>query len=200
MITLDKSYRKKFVAALKRIRPFELEQFEPIMKATRVNAYNVGQHIFSVGSEKQNEYLVLSGIVRSFVCDTEGREVTLNFNVGPSIVDPSITRFSNEKSRQDCVCVTPAIVAHFPTEILVKTMVQFPDIREWGDEVLRENLVRRADREWALAALPAAKRLELFRTQFDDLESLVPHHYIASYLGITPVPLSRLRSNASKTK
>ena len=74
MITLDKSYRKKFVAALKRIRPFELEQFEPIMKATRVNAYNVGQHIFSVGSaEKQNEYLVLSGIVRSFVCDTEGQ-------------------------------------------------------------------------------------------------------------------------------
>ena len=110
MITLDKSYRKKFVAALKRIRPFELEQFEPIMKATRVNAYNVGQHIFSVGSEKQNEYLVLSGIVRSFVCDTEGREVTLNFNVGPSIVDPSITRFSNEKSRQDCVCVIPRAI------------------------------------------------------------------------------------------
>ena len=99
--------------------------------------------------------------------------MTLNFNVGPSIVDPSITRFSNEKSRQDCVCVTPAIVAHFPTEILVKTMVQFPDIRELGDEVGQRKSSPPC-RSRALAALPAAKRLELFRTQFDDLESLVP--------------------------
>ncbi|HWJ95323.1 MAG TPA: hypothetical protein VNT33_11400, partial [Telluria sp.] len=68
-----------------------------------------------------------------------------------------------------------------------------PAIQRWGDAVLRAELVRRADREWSLAALPARERLLELRRRRPDLEQLVPHRHIASYLGISAVSLSRLR-------
>lgn len=58
----------------------------------------------------------------------------------------------------------------------------------------RAELVRRADGEWALAALPAIERLLRLRREQPGLEDAVAHHHIASYLGVTPVPLSRLRA------
>ncbi|MEM7563551.1 MAG: Crp/Fnr family transcriptional regulator, partial [Pseudomonadota bacterium] len=41
-------------------------------------------------------------------------------------------------------------------------------------------------------------RLQTFMEQNPELFELIPHHYIASYLGITPVSLSRLRNKEHK--
>ncbi len=51
-------------------------------------------------------------------------------------------------------------------------------------------------KEWSLAALSAQEKLEWFRSDFPDGETTFPHIYIASYLGITPVTLSRTRARA----
>ena len=73
-------------------------------------------------------------------------------------------------------------------------MVEHPVVQRWGDAALRRELLRRADREWALAALPARERLVRFRQEYPGLEDEIPHHHIANYLGVTPVTLSRSRA------
>jgi CRP-like cAMP-binding protein len=50
------------------------------------------------------------------------------------------------------------------------------------------------------ATLQASERYELFQKQFLKLEDLIPQYLIASYLGITPTQLSRIKKNINKCK
>ena len=76
----------------------------------------------------------------------------------------------------------------------MKLMVAFENIREWGNSLIREELTLKVEREWCLAALSAPKRLEWFRKTHPGYEELFAHFHIASYLGMTPVTLSRARN------
>jgi CRP-like cAMP-binding protein len=176
------------------IAPIDREAFAPVLSGMRCASHEAGDLVVRAGEPDPDEYFVLSGIVKSFVGDAEGREVTLAFHVGPCAITPSIARVADGRSRVSCVAMTPARVAGFPSMTLMQCMLSNPSIQRWGDTVLRTELVRRADREWALAVLSAAERLLQFRRDYPGLEDLVAHHHIASYLGITPVTLSRIRT------
>jgi CRP-like cAMP-binding protein len=191
---MDDADRHAVLSLAELIAPIDRDAFEPVLLAMRCESREAGGLIASAGRPDPNEYFLLSGIVKSFVGDAEGREVTLAFHVGPCALTPSIARVADGLSRVSCVAMTPARVAGFPSATLMECMLSNPAIQRWGDTVLRNELVRRADREWALAVLPAADRLRQFRRDHPGLEDLIAHHHIASYLGITPVTLSRVRA------
>jgi CRP-like cAMP-binding protein len=133
-------------------------------------------------------------VLRTWLADAQGREVTLAFHAAPGVLMPAITRTADERSRVHCQALSAACVAGFEATTLVDCMLNDEAVQRWGDAVLRAELMRRVDREWALAALPAAERLQHFRTQFPGLEARIAQRHVASYLGITPVSLSRLRA------
>lgn len=172
---------------------FDEAAFAPLLEHMRASEHDTGEQVIRAGDAHARECFVLSGIVRSWVGDAEGRSVTLDFFVGPGTLAPSIVRTANGRSRVHCEVLRPARLVFFDADVLVQRMVDSPPVQRWGDAVLRAELVRRADREWSLAALPARERLLELRQRRPGLEDLVPHRHIASYLGISPVSLSRLR-------
>jgi CRP-like cAMP-binding protein len=56
-------------------------------------------------------------------------------------------------------------------------------------------LMKKFERELQLLTLTAAERYELLQKRYPELEQLVPSYHIASYLGITPISLSRIRAS-----
>ncbi|MEM6343465.1 MAG: hypothetical protein AAF927_06275 [Bacteroidota bacterium] len=58
---------------------------------------------------------------------------------------------------------------------------------------MQNELLQKVDKEIGLASLKAKDRLIKFREEYPQLENLIPHPHIASYLGITNISLSRLR-------
>jgi CRP-like cAMP-binding protein len=191
---MDDIDRHAVLEAAAAIAPLDREAFASVLAAMHCASHEAGDLIVSVGDREPREFFVLGGIVKTFVSDAEGREATLAFHVGPCALTPAIARMAGDRSRVNCMAMTRTRVAGFASAVLMDCMLTNPVIQRWGDTVLRNDLLRRADREWALAALPAAERLLLFRREHPDLEDRVAHHHIASYLGITPVTLSRLRA------
>lgn len=74
-------------------------------------------------------------------------------------------------------------------------MINNLEIRDWGNSILKEELIKKTDKEISLASYTAKERLLQFREEYAILENLIPHPIIASYLGITNISLSRLRSD-----
>ena len=55
-------------------------------------------------------------------------------------------------------------------------------------------LMKKFEKELQLLTLTAAERYALLQKRYPELEQLVPSYHIASYLGITPISLSRIRA------
>lgn len=149
------------------------------------------------GEPDAMEYILLSGKVVSLIGDADGREVCVGFYVGQCVIAPNLARAADGKSLVNLRMESDGQVASVSTATLLKLMRGSSAIEEWANAVLRAELERKTSREWSLAALKAKERLEWFRSLYPDHETLFTHTQISSFLGMTPVTLSRLRNSGN---
>ena len=77
--------------------------------------------------------------------------------------------------------------------IRVRTIAADAGQPDFPDRVAEGRYARKAVREYEMLALTAAERWEAFRRDGGPLESRISQRHLASYLGITPEHLSRIR-------
>lgn len=153
-----------------------------------------GAHLSRQEQPETDEYILLEGCLASSICDQDGKEVCVGFYMGPCVVTPNIARTRDGMSLVSTAATTDATLAGLDRELLLDLMLASEPIRNWANAVLRDALSKKAEREWCLAALGGAERLNWFRTSFPGYEDIFTHSLIASFLGVTPVTMSRLRS------
>lgn len=155
-----------------------------------------GELLFKPNTSEKSEYVLLKGIARTFLVNTEGEEITLSFFEGHTVLPPFVTRTAKGKSLLYCETITDCTFAKIDAKGFESLMIDDLEIREFGNTVLRQELLNKVHKEIRMASWSAKERLEQFRKDFSMLENRIPHPMIASYLGITNVSLSRLRKQA----
>ncbi len=155
--------------------------------------FNTGDIFVKKGLIESNEFLMLEGICRSYVIDSDGNEITLSFFTPNKAISPNLTRTKKNISILNIQAITSVKLAVFSSNDLMLLMESNREIEIWANQILQKELTEKVDKEIAQISLNAKDRLLTFRNQFPLLENMVPHAYIASYLGITNVSLSRLR-------
>lgn len=150
-------------------------------------------HIVRQDDPATKEVILLEGQLASTICDPNGKEVCVGLYVGPTVVTPNIARTRAGQSLVSIIATTDAQIARMSSIALTQLMLSSEPIRNWANGVLRDALSQKADREWCLAALGGTDRLAWFRETYPGYEDIFNHALIASFLGVTPVTLSRLR-------
>lgn len=144
------------------------------------------------------EYFLIEGVCRSFLIDPQGEDITISFFQGASVLSPHSVRTVRERSFYNFQACTDILLGRLDAADFMRLMIAHPEVRDFGNTVMRLELMRKVEREVGLAVLTARERLLKFREQFSMLENLVPHTQIASYLGISAISLSRLRSDIAR--
>ena len=155
-----------------------------------------GEPIIRTGQRNNLEYFITDGICKSFLTTPEGEAITISFFMPKSIMSPSTTRNQEGKSVINIQALTDVEIAAFDASEFEKLMIEDLEIRDFGNSVLRIELMAKVQKEIALASLKGKERLLLLRENYPNIENLVPHSDIASYLGITTISLSRLRTQS----
>lgn len=139
---------------------------------------------------------LMHGVMRGFVYDQEGEEITTHFyQEGDMIVSsymPNVNISVNIQALIDC-----EISAANYSEVMSQVNKD-PQITEIiNREFMKLNNQLQA-RLVSLLNLSSADKYALFLKDYPGLLNRIPHYYIAQYLGITPTQLSRVRKQFSQ--
>ena len=160
--------------------------------------YKKGETFIHKNKRDSKEYFLTEGVCKSYLFSPEGEEITISFFNAKSVLSPYTTRTRDEISVLNFQALTDIRLATIDARAFEKMMIDNLEIRNFANTVLRNELSQKVDKEIGLASLSAKERLLKFREQFPMLENLIPHTDIASYLGITNISLSRLRSDLAR--
>lgn len=149
--------------------------------------------LVEAGRRCPTAYFVERGLTRSYWL-VGGEEITTSFSQEGSIVF-SMDEFYYDRCSEEFV-ETMEPVEGFAIQIndLRRLCEENLELSNWC-RVIHQNEYRRLHRSHKeRLTLPARERYEAFRSQFPEVCLRSNLGYIASYLGITPATLSRLRA------
>jgi len=144
------------------------------------------------------EYFQLEGISHRYNSDEDQQALTTGIFMGETVITPHFTRTQNSQSIFALQALTDCVFLKVPAGTFSQLMDQHDQLRRFGRSVVEKEFVKGLQYEVIFRSFSAKDRLTYFRTHYPNLENIIPHTVIASFLGITPVSFSRLRGESAK--
>ena len=196
---MGKDYHDILKKVLNQPYPLSSRSCELITRECRIEQIKKKQKISEKGQSNSSEYFLLEGIIHRYTLVEKGEFITTGFYVGTAILMPNFARTSEGKSLFSLQALTDVTIAEISVSTLDELRDTHEEIRKWGQKVIERKLKRNLVNEIRFRSSTAKERLIHLRDEFSNLENLIPHTCIASYVGITPVSFSRLRKELTQS-
>ncbi len=150
------------------------------------------------GEVCKGTYFVEKGLLRMYSIDKNGKEHIIQFAPEKWLISDRSSLHFNEKSRYFIEAVEDSEVLELKNDFFSNINAAFPNTIENNDKLLQKHIRSLQNRVNSLLADTAEERYMSFIKMYPDLLQRVPQWMIASYLGITPESLSRVRKELAK--
>lgn len=182
-----------------------LNQFSPLSDETACKI----QHVFKEDELKKDQFFIKeneyahdiaflqSGVVRAFYTNKDGKDYNKTFFVGPAVIGSYGALISKQKNQLPQQALTDCRIwraKYSAIEALSENNLEIERLRR---AISERFFVLNEKKQVEMALLEAKDRYAIFQAEHPGIEGLIPQYHIASYLGISPTQLSRIRQQAS---
>lgn len=175
------------------------ELIEEFRQSLTRREYKRGEVVFDIGEVVPQTYFIISGIARVYRLSQDGEHITTCFTpYGSCSINNSQPFDFVSPSDVGFQFLTPGVCYILTADKLNAFLSRYPELplkvtallsKSFDNCDLHKNVVQNYDAE---------QRYAWFTEQYPELIDKIPHHYIASFLGMTTVTLSRIRSKLHK--
>ncbi len=137
---------------------------------------------------------VISGLLRSYTVDNEGKETTCWFMKEGDVTISVKSFFEHSPSAEYIEAIEPCTllyITYYELEMLYK---KYPEFNVVGRLVVQKYYVLSEERLAGIRNKKAEERYALLMKTHPEIIQRAPVQYLASYLGIDKATLSRLKS------
>ncbi|MCT4216098.1 Crp/Fnr family transcriptional regulator [Elizabethkingia anophelis] len=138
-------------------------------------------------------YFIVSGYIRIFHLNEKGEEITTHINCPPGFITSYFNYINQVPSDENLESITDCQLLRITKtnlEALIGKSIAFKD---FSISVFQESISYNESRSRELATLTAEQRYLKLIKEYPDILQNVPLQYIASFLGMNPKSLSRIR-------
>lgn len=193
------SVQKHLVSIIEKYNtPIGKAALEDLLAGISEETIAKGTIFIEANKTNYTEYFLLSGICRSVVQNEHGENVSIAFFQNEAVLTPHVIRTVNNVSNLSFEALTDCKMATLKSDFLLNLMIENIEIRNFANAVLKAELIQKVQKEIHIASLSAKAHLLALRHTYPNIENHIPHEMIASYLGITRISLSRLRTEISR--
>jgi CRP-like cAMP-binding protein len=183
---------------LNSISPLQDTTWERIELLFSEKTIEKGGYFINEGETAKQVGFLKSGIIRAFYRNSEGLEYNKHFFTPNNLVGAYASLITSTPNKIIQQALTDCTILIVNYSEIVKLYEDFPDFERFGRRLAELYYVNKEQREIEIVLLDADKRYLIFQKEYPQLEQLIPQYHIASYLGITPTQLSRIRRKFSK--
>ncbi|WP_346086582.1 hypothetical protein [Sphingobacterium ginsenosidimutans] len=174
---------------------FTLDDREVSLLKDNVKIYTLQSesNVINPPSAIDNLFFLKKGIVRSFY-QKDYKEINTEFFFENEFFTAFTSFLTQEKTNLYFQCIEQCDLISIP-KVLIDRLIR--EDTKWNillKNILAKEYIKKCRRESSFLLLDASERYHYFLKQFPHADNRIPLFHIASYLGMSPETLSRIRS------
>ncbi|MBX9784162.1 MAG: Crp/Fnr family transcriptional regulator [Chitinophagaceae bacterium] len=185
------SLLRKHIEAFVKLSDADWQLLQPHLQLKTIHK---NQLLIQEGKRETQIGFVLHGMFRQYYTK-DGEEKTTYFFFEHHFISSYISCISGKASLITIEALSDAVVICFPYKIMLELYEQSMAWQKFG-RLMAEYLTIGLEERMVSLLLqsPEERYLELLSGNKQKIIERIPQHYIANYLGITPVSMSRIRN------
>ncbi|MTI87531.1 MAG: Crp/Fnr family transcriptional regulator [Balneolaceae bacterium] len=154
-----------------------------------------GDHFIEAGRNCTSIAYIKKGLFRYYYLSDDGKEYTKGFFDQNSILIAYDAILEDRPSYYTIEALEPSHLEIIDYNKFIKLLSTKASFQNFIITMLQKGYLAKVKREREFLLFDAEERYRSFLKQYPGLDSRIKQHIIASYLGITPESLSRIRKN-----
>jgi len=177
---------------LRKFSPLSKEAESAISGISKVVKIKKNENLQPIGHTCKTIYFLKTGLARIYYFKKD-IDVTESFLFEKSIVVRFESLFAGQPSKKGIQAIEDSEFIAINAQQLTKLYSKFPEIERLFNKITESSLVENINRIESIQFNTAEERYKALLKEAPDVLKRVPLKLVASYLGITPVSLSRIR-------
>jgi len=165
-----------------------------IASVVRFKTVRKHQHLLQEGEIARYHYFVAKGLLRTYSIDKKGNELILRFARENGWISDCESLYMGTPSQFNIDAIENSEVILFENSAKELLMEQVPAFGKMINTLKNKNTVNFQNRLHESLTSNAEQKYHNFVAGYPELALRVPQHMVASYLGVQPETLSRIRS------
>lgn len=178
----------------KQFNPLSKEAEEAITGISTIVIIKKNKDLQPIGHTCKTIYFINKGAARIYYYK-DGIDITEGFYFENTIIARVESLFTGRPSRKAIQILEDAEIVAIDADSLVKLYDSFPEIERLFRKIFEAGHVDTVNRIEGIQFHSAEERYKALLNEAPDVLKKVPLKYVASYLGITQVSLSRIRAH-----
>jgi CRP-like cAMP-binding protein len=183
---------KELFSKIERIHPITPDSEKALSLICKEVIFSKGKNVQDIGHTCKTIYFVKKGVVRIYYFK-EATDITESFEFENAFVARAESLFTGKPSKKAIQALEDTTLIAIDSNKLFKLFDSHPDLERLFRKIIESSYVNTVNRIESIQFHTAEERYKALLKETPDVLKRIPLKYVASYLGITQVSLSRIR-------
>ncbi len=175
-----------------------IEEINLVQSVSKEKKLRKKQFLLQEGDIWHYNAFICRGLVKTFSIAENGTEHIINFAPDNYWTGDRESLINETPSRLNIDAIEPTELILIEKSDFEKLCAEIPQLNQMVNQIIQKSFIVSQGRILANISFTAEEKYQNFLEKYPHIVNRIPQHMIASYIGITPETVTRLRRNMVK--